>query len=260
VTSLDLREPARRVARQELVELWADPALVSAAIGTWRGRMINEHGSARVFEGLAAQMQQAGYDREKITTVASFAHEERHHGVLCGAVVEALGGSAAAEALVQGDLPLHEDAADEREAVLRNAMSIGCLSETVAVALIGAERFEMPEGVLRQLLTRIWADEVGHARFAWKLLGAEVPRLSAKGRQGLSEYLAVALAHLEQHELAHLPLAAPARPGGETLGLCSGAEARALFYDTVRSVILPGLAALGLDAQGAWASRGATLQ
>src|SRR5262249_4033017 len=118
-----------------------------------------------------------------------------------------------------------------------------------------AERLEMPEGPLRELLTRIWADEVGHARFAWRLLGEEVPRLSDDAKQSLSEYLATAFAHLEQHELAHLPLTSVAREGGEALGVCSGGEARALFYDTVQRVIVPGLDALGLGASRAWAER-----
>ena len=87
---LDLREPARRVAALELGDLGADPALVSAAIGTWRGRMVNEHGSARVFEALARQMREAGLAPEQVDTVAGFAEEERRHGVLCGAVVEAV--------------------------------------------------------------------------------------------------------------------------------------------------------------------------
>ena len=39
-------------------------------------------------------------------------------------------------------------------------LSICCLSETVAVSLIGAERIEMPDGELRELLTKIYADEV----------------------------------------------------------------------------------------------------
>jgi hypothetical protein len=43
--------------------------------------------------------------------------------------------------------------------------------------------------------------------------------------------------------------------GGNELGLCSGSEARALFYDTVLRVIVPGLEALGLDASEAWSRR-----
>jgi hypothetical protein len=62
----------------------------------------------------------------------------------------------------------------------------------------------------------------------------------------------VALAHLEAHELAHIPESASTPPGGERLGLCSGADARRLLYDTIEEVILPGLEAAGLDARRAW--------
>jgi hypothetical protein len=252
---LDLRLPAGVVARTELPELEAPVELSEAAIGTWRGRMVNEHGSARVFEGLALQMEAAGFPADEVAQVRSFADEERRHGVLCGAVVEALGGAAEADGLAQECFPLHEDASSELEAVLRNAASIGCLSETVAVALIGAERLEMPEGPLQELLTKIWSEEVGHARFAWRLLGQYVPKLSDAGRRSLSDYLATAFQHLEQHELAHLPLSSTAREGGEALGLCSGKDARELFYGTVERVIVPGLELLGLDAKAAWQSR-----
>jgi hypothetical protein len=254
-TRLDLRAPARRIAGDVLQTLQAPQELGEAAIGTWRGRMVNEHGSSRVFEGLARQMERAGFSAADVSQVRGFADEERGHGILCGAVVEALGGAAEAEGLADETFPLHEDATSELEAVLRNAVSIGCLSETVAVALIGAERIEMPDGPLRELLTKIWSEEVGHARFAWRLLGQHVPKLSEDGRRSLSAYLAPAFQHLEEHELAHLPMASVAREGGEALGLCSGKHARELFYGTVERVIVPGLEALGLAAHAAWESR-----
>jgi hypothetical protein len=254
-TRLDLREPSRGVAKARLATLEAPPHLVNAAIATWRGRMINEHGSARVFDALAVQMEHAGFSASKVAEVRGFANEERNHGVMCGAVVEALGGVADAPALPYEPFPLHEDATSPVEAVLRNAASIGCLSETVAVALIGAERIDMPEGPLHALLTDIWSDEVGHARFAWRLLGEEVPKLSEAAKRSLSAYLAVAFANVEEHELAHLPLEALSQPGGDALGLCNGSDARALFYSTILRVIVPGLNALGLDASNAWATR-----
>jgi hypothetical protein len=252
---LDLRAPARALADVALRSLSSPVELKQAAIGTWRGRMVNEHGSARVFEGLAVQMERAGFCEADVREVRNFAEEERRHGVMCGAVVEALGGAAEASALGDETFPMHDDATSPLEAVLRNAASIGCLSETVAVALIGAERLEMPEGELHDLLTRIWSEEVGHARFAWRLLGQHVPALSDEGRRSLSEYLETAFAHLESHELAHLPLGSVDREGGEALGLCSGQDARALFYDTVERVIVPGLEALGLSAKAAWENR-----
>src|SRR5262249_50941073 len=148
----------------------------ASARATWRGRMVNEYASSRVFDGLAAQIDVAGLDAAYAARCRAFADEERAHGVLCGAVVQALGGEAVAPDREEGPFPMHPDA-EPVEGVLRNVLSISCLSETVAVSLIGAERQMMPDGELRELLTRIWADEIGHARFGWLLAAALLPSM-----------------------------------------------------------------------------------
>lgn len=243
---LDLRAAARPLAPALPIE----PADRAAAIATWRGRMVNEHGSARVFTALAVQLSDARADDEWIVAARRMAQEERRHGVLCGAVVEALGGAARAPALREEPMPAHADV-DRFEAVTRNILSICCLSESVAVALIGAERLQMPEGALRDVLTEIWSDEIGHARFGWRWLAAHRERLRA---DRLGTYLRVAFAHLEAHELAHLPLGGAGDPA---LGVCTGADGRALFYGAVEQVIIPRLEGLGLPAADAWMNRGA---
>ncbi len=247
---LDLREQSR--AYMPVLE--AHPDLTESAVRTWHGRMVNEYASHRVFNELASQLQAAGLDAADVAKCREFAAEEKHHGVLCGAVVEALGGHAHAQLPEPPPFPAHSDVGP-LEAALRNLLSISCLSETVAVSLIGAEREEMPEGPLRELLTEIYADECGHANFGWRLVGQLVPTLDAVAKQRLSAYLTVAFAHLEHHELGHLPLESQPPAHGVVLGLCSGAEARELFYATIESVIVPGLDALGLDGTGAWAGR-----
>lgn len=245
--TLDLRTEAKKHS-----PFVADvPGLREAAIATWRGRMINEHSSARVFEGLAAQFAAAGYD-DVVPEVRGFADEERRHGVLCGSVVEALGGEARAEIPEGEAYPAHEDAETPLEAALRNMLSICCLSETVAVSLIGAERLEMPEGELRDLLTGIYADEVGHSRFGWRTLARIAPTLDDATKERLADYLEVAFVHLVEHELSHLPLSSNPPPEGAVYGLCSGADARVLFFDTVIDVIVPGLEAHGIPARRAW--------
>src|SRR5262245_57736853 len=113
MASLDLRADARK-AMPNVIEM---PHLREAAIATWRGRMINEHSSARVFDGLAQQFAAAGVD-EVVDEVRGFANEERRHGVLCGAVVEALGGEAVADVPEGEAYPAHEDAASPLEAAL----------------------------------------------------------------------------------------------------------------------------------------------
>ena len=244
---LDLRDAAR-AHRPAVVDI---PALRDAAIATWHARMINEHGSARVFECLAEQFA-AAQMHDVVEQFSRCAAEERLHGVLCGAVVEALGGEARAVVSDGEPYPAHRDAASPLEAALRNMLSICCLSETVAVSLIGAERLEMPEGELRTLLTRIYGDEVRHARLGWRTLARVAPALDADTRDRLGDYLEVAFAHLVEHELRHLPENAVPPPEGVALGLCSGPDARRLFFDTVEQVIVPGLEAHGLPARRAW--------
>lgn len=247
---LDLRE----AARQKLPNLPDLPHLRNAAIATWRGRMVNEYQSSLVFGSLALQAQRAGLAAHLSQELREFEAEERRHGVLCGSVVEALGGEARSQVATPRALPGHMGCAP-LEAFLRNLLSVSCLSETVAVALIGAERLEMPEGALRELLSRIWADEVGHARFGWRVAQELLPQLPSTTLARLSLYLRVALRHLELHELAHLPLESTPPAEGVALGLCSGPDARTLLYQTIDQAILPQLSALGLAAQDAWRER-----
>jgi hypothetical protein len=238
---LDLRAQARARRPAGFTEHHIDDRLRAAAIATWRARMVNEHGSAPVFEGLVAQLdtlvQQGLLSAREVERARNFPAQERRHGIACGAVVEALGGAAEAEALPEQKYPDHADASGELEGCLRNLLSICCLSETVAVSLIAAERYDMPAGSLRELLAEADAEPL----------------------VGLGEYLRLAFAELEAHELSHLPASFVMPPGGEAFGLCDGAQARELFYATVEQVIVPGLEAHGLPARRAWATRGRVL-
>ncbi len=247
---LDLREQARS-HRPQLVPL---ESLYQDVRTTWLGRMVNEHASALVFEGLATQIRAAGLGEALALECEGFAAEERHHGVLCGAVVEAALGEALAEELTRDDVPMHEEV-PAVEGLLRNVIAVCCLSETAAVALIGAERLRMGPGPLRDLLESIWADEVGHARFGWRLLAGLAPTLDDAMKNRLSSYLAVAFAHLEAHELSHLPTTYRPPAEGAELGLCSGVDARVLFYQAIEQVMIPGLEGLGFDARRAFRLR-----
>lgn len=247
---LDLRQPARAL-RPELPPL---EHLYADVRATWTGRMVSEHASAAVFDGLAEHLRAAGLPEPWAGQCETFAEEERLHGVLCGAVVEAAGGQARATAVQVEPYPRHEDV-PPLEGVLRNLISVCCLSETAAVALIGAERLRMHRGPLRELMSRIYGDEVGHARFGWRVAGEIVPTLDEDARQRLSAYLAIAFAHFEAHELAHLPDGYDPPTEGHALGLCRGRDARRLLYDAVDEIMIPGLERLGLEARRAFALR-----
>lgn len=246
---LDLRRQAAAAGLQ-LTEVQLTDADRARAIGTWRGRMVNEHVSARVFASLVPQMMAASLDPDWQAEALTMAQDELRHGRQCAAVVAALGGEAVAELPALAAVPAHEDAAP-LEAFLRNLLSISCLSETVAVALIRAEHEEVAPPEMRATLGAILADEVRHARFGWRVL-RELGPLPADLRERLGEYLVVALHHLREHELSHLPVAHPPTEEAASVGVCDGRDARSLFFETVDAVILPGLEAHGLPARAAW--------
>ncbi|MBI5610419.1 MAG: ferritin-like domain-containing protein [Deltaproteobacteria bacterium] len=242
---LDLQSAARPFL-SELGELpsLADP---TAAQRTWRARMVNEHVSARVFGALLGQAMAAGLSAQRQTQLADFACEELRHARQCAAVVQALGGAAVAELPNLPAVPQHAEV-DPLQALLRNIVSVCCLSETVAVALIRAETLQIGPPGLRSLLDQILADEVGHAQFGWSLL-RELAPLPAALEQGLTSYAKVAMDHVIEHELAHLPDHRGFGPAAAQVGVCSGRAARALLADTLATVVAPGLLSLGIDAR-----------
>lgn len=251
---LDLHD----VARKRNLDLRDAPTLLpqerAAAIATWHGRMANETRSARVFAALRGQARDAGLGAGVEATLARFEAEEHAHGELCAAAAYALGGEARTTATWGAEIASH-DVGDPLEALLRNVLSISCMSETVAVALIQAERLESGPKALAQTLRTILADEIGHARFGWSLLDQLAPRLGPQRRARLSAWLPLAFGHLEQHELRELaPGPAPSRAASD-VGICDGDQARALFFDTVRDVVIPGLERRGLAASWAWQRR-----
>lgn len=250
MTVLDLR---REVSKNPLLlpELGAPPeSELQAARHNWRERMVSEHASARVFSALVGQAMHAGLSRREVYELTRMAREELDHGLLCARALVALGGEAVADLPALDPIPAHEDA-EPLEALLRNVLSVSCVSETVAVALVATEREQAGPPAIRRLLDQILKDEVGHARFGWRLL-AERP-LSSALRDRLSDYLV----DVFEHQLAfHSPfLTMPCSSAeGTAIGAPHGRSSWLVFVETMRGVVIPGLERHGLRAAQAWQS------
>ncbi len=221
-------------------------------IATWQDRMHNEHVSARVFAGLIPQLMRAGVNDARLSAVAAMIEDELRHARLCASVVSALGGVPLVDLGELPPVPEHEDAGP-LEALLRNVLSICCLSETVAVAQVEAERLHArPE--LAVVLQQILADEVRHARFGWELLDELMPRVDAAMRARLSDYLVDAFEALQSYHARHggNPQSPPPRRVAQSLGLCDGRLQASILRDTVESIIIVGLEQHGLGGANAW--------
>ncbi|MBA3394211.1 MAG: hypothetical protein H0T89_16305 [Deltaproteobacteria bacterium] len=248
---LDLREAGRAtaIALPDLVITDVDR---EAAIAEWRGRMVNEHVSARVFAQLIPQLMRAGLPADVQANVADMVAQELRHGRLCAGVVEALGGAAVIALPELADVPAHGDATPV-EAVLRNVLAISCLEETVAVALLETGRQLSEPAPIRAVVTEILRDEIGHAKLGWQLARALLPGVERRTRERLSEYLVPAFRQLVERHWVPDELPLVGRRAVPAIGVDDAREASRLVLDVIGQVIVPGLEAYGLEARDALA-------
>ena len=236
-----------------------DDRVLSTARRLWTSRMKNEHRSAAVFTGLVPQLMACGAPLPYMTTATRMAADELHHGGLCADVVKALGGASMRPArFAPTPLPEHPGCTP-LERTFRNIMFVSCLAETFAVATTTEEREQTTDPYLKQVIGQISADEVLHARFGWAFVKDAADELSADEKQATSHWLRLAFCFLEREAMLEIPNVAP--PSAEMMeqgfavGVCNNQATRELFYQTVQSIIVPGLEAVGLRAMQSWERR-----
>lgn len=261
-TALKRGKTAPERAADETVDVGAFEAVtLSDARRVWRKRMVNEHQSAAVFSQLLPQLIEAQAPLDWKTSVLRMSMDELRHGGLCGDVVEALGAEAAVEIeLSPRPLPRHPGCTP-LERLMRNALFIGCLSETVAVALTTEERERTTEPLVRRVIDQIVADESLHARFGWAVVAEVAPELDDAARARTDAWLRTAFRYFESMEMNEIPACAPPSDAlvqeGQALGVCENMETRELVYETLAEVVIPGLENAGFAAARAWERRAA---
>jgi hypothetical protein len=247
---LDLRRCARRdpLPVLELGDVSATD--LEAARTNWRERMASEHASARVFGALVGGMMNAGLPADETYRVADMVRQELDHARLCARVLVSLGAEPIATLSELPAVPEHTDATP-LEAVLRNIISIGCCSETVAVALVATEREQAGPPQVRRVLDQILRDEIKHSRFGWRLMSRLAPSLTPAERSSLSDYLVDAFAHQIRFHAPFLDMPC-ATEAGLAIGAPHGRSNWLVFVATMEDIVVPGLERCGLAAAEAW--------
>ena len=245
--TLDLRRCARRDPLPVLDVLDVPAADLEAARTNWRERMASEHASARVFGALVGGMMKAGLPADETYRVADMVRQELDHARLCARVLVSLGATPVAELAELPPVPEHADATP-LEAVLRNVISIGCCSETVAVALVATEREQAGPPQVRRVLDQILRDEIKHSRFGWRLLSRIAPSLTPQERASLGEYLVDAFSHQIRFHAPFLDMPC-ASDAGLAIGAPHGRSNWLVFVTTMEDIVVPGLERCGLSDQ-----------
>jgi len=135
----------------------------------WRARIAAEYTSAAVTQNLVLWLIQAGAPPDLIDAGLVIVGDELVHSRMSHEVYVAAGG-ALPPALDRDQLGLVRSAAPLEHDLLRVAVRVFCLGETVAVPLFKHLRERCTEGLARAALDRILRDEVRHRDFGWDLL------------------------------------------------------------------------------------------
>ncbi len=138
--------------------------------GEWLRRVEAEYRSAAITQHLTLWLIQMGASPDLVRAGLRIAGDEIDHAEMSHAVFLAAGGSGGPR-LVRESLALerHEGAPLEHD-VVRTAVDVFCLGETVAVPLFKELREGCTVPVARRALDRILRDEVRHRDFGWMLL------------------------------------------------------------------------------------------
>lgn len=235
-----------------------DPRAVAMAVANWRSRMRQEHNSAAVFAGMLPQMIAAGCTVDLKACALRCGIDELRHAALCGQVVRLLGADPSVESSLEVAPLADHPGVPWSEKVLRNLLFVGCLSETVAVAVLTDERTHTREPAIARVLKQLAGDETLHARIGWIYLREAFPALDAEARARTNEYLAVALGYYERCILSSAQLVTfepDVLAQARALGFAYGLECREIVYATLQDVVIPQLNDVGFDATGAWARR-----
>ena len=135
----------------------------------WRARIAAEYTSAAITQHLVLWLIQAGAPPDLIDEGLAIVADELAHSRLSHDVYVAAGGEQP-PALDREQLGLARQHARLEEDILRVAVRVFCLGETVAVPLFRHLREPCTEPVARRALDRILRDEVRHRDFGWDLL------------------------------------------------------------------------------------------
>jgi hypothetical protein len=160
----------------------------------WRARIAAEYTSAAVTQHLVLWLIQAGAPPDLIDAGLAIVADELVHSRMSHEVYVAAGGTAP-PALDRDALGLARHADALELDILRVAVRVFCLGETVAVPLFSHLRARCTEPVARDALDRILRDEVRHRDFGWDLLDwlcatPLAPRIPALVEAALPEMLA----------------------------------------------------------------------
>lgn len=235
----------------------APPAADATVQAEWLRRVEAEYRSGAHAQHLTLWLMQLGAPPDLIEQGLDVVRDELLHAELSDNVFRAAGGTGAPE-LSRESLALTRHPSEALEFdVLRVAVEMFCLGETVAVRLFSRLRDQSSVPVVREALDQILRDEVRHREFGWALLewllstplaqtfrtrlAQDLPGMLERVRRN---YGGVALDKLGAEKLSRM--AAAMNPVARAWGVMPVSDYVAAVEETLSRDYVPRFAALGV--------------
>jgi hypothetical protein len=223
-----------------------DPALRRAVGASWQRRAHEELRAARGFAVLSQKLLEAGAPPEPTARVARAVTDEMRHAEICRALAARYLGE---DVSWPGPVPV-EPSGDAEDRLVRaslHAVTLCCVSESVAAVFVEASLEAATSPSVRATLGIILADEVEHGRAGWVYLASvmgEAAVVRAVQRDMAGIVRRVAACWFDDTAIT-LPDGAPEH------GLPSNDDTHRAVVTALRDVVVPGFAALGFDTAAA---------
>lgn len=209
----------------------------------WAYRAGLEASAAARFARLADRMAASARDPALVAIARTAAMQERTHVRLCTEIAARFGVDAT---------PIESPASEVAptawslpDRVLYEVVAFCCVTETANAAVVTAGADDVDDPAIRRAIRTILADEVQHSRLGWRFLATHPP--DATQRAWLASHLPAMLAGTLRDDLFR----DDTEPGDplamQRHGTLPIAGRRAAFLTGMREVLLPGLAAAGID-------------
>jgi hypothetical protein len=234
------------------------PSQVRFAAAAWPMRAAEELRSALIFRALGRAAGLAKLPAPWPERFAAMVIDEVGHARLCAQVGARLGAGEPDydPRSVRARLAALTDPTDRVAALLLVEAAMG---ETISMALFRAGRRAASEPFTRAALGVIVADEVRHQRNGWVGMTALWPSLSGPRRAALQVEATNGFAAFERQvaipALRCLDAGEPFDPAYAALGVLAPEARVDAFYGAIEHLVVPRLAALGLDGARAWSER-----
>jgi len=219
-----------------------DPLLEEAA-RAWRFRCRVEWEAHHRFARLAGWLAECGFARALVDLALRASSDESRHAARCADLSRQYG-AMVPEPMTTAPAPLAPAGLPPRAAVLYEAVAACCVTETGSVGVLTTLLGSVRGGPLRRTLRELAADEVLHSRLGWAVLASERDHGTAS--------LLVPFVPAMLEGSIDAGLFRPGTPEQEEgtlldLGVLPHSLKRDLFIRTTLEVVLPGLAAAGID-------------